>query len=96
MLNRTLHPSGKQKNLHHKNLWGHLKMVRFLRGELPLEGVSTEGLLQDAWLMAGHKSDDGFTYSTLTEKATKRVYITPVNYDSLSLRTFCPISIWET
>jgi endonuclease/exonuclease/phosphatase family metal-dependent hydrolase len=47
--------------------------IRFLRGEVNIERVFTDRL-RDTWIEAGHKSDlDGLTFSSLTDRPTKRI-----------------------
>ena len=53
------------------NVCGVYCLCRFLRGELQLGGVFTEGL-QDTWQAAGHKTG-GLTFSALDGHPTKRV-----------------------
>ena len=49
---------------------------RFLRGELSLDGVFTDGL-RDTWMVARHKkaNNNGLTFPALTNHPTKRVYL---------------------
>jgi hypothetical protein len=76
MPNLIHQPSGKQSILDLINTnYGGLSLYRFLRGEVNIERVFTDRL-RDTWIEAGHKSDlDGLTFSSLTDRPTKRVKI---------------------
>ena len=57
---------------------GCLHVLRFLSGEVSLQGIQTAGL-SDTWLAVDSNSDkSGFTFNALDDKLVKRVNLVKI------------------